>query len=178
MKKISKFVLSVLLIFLMTTSVYAGPINVDAGWYGFCFGGDGSAATAGCQNSGIGVSGNSTTFTTLVPVLFKITDAFDKGDQFEVYINSVLTFTTPDVPVVGAAVSNPDLAFADLSYSHGSWLLNAGSYSINVFAYDSPWGGGGAYLEVETASVPEPTTILLLGLGLMGLAGVKRKMKK
>jgi hypothetical protein len=30
----------------------------------------------------------------------------------------------------------------------------------------------------STTSVPEPTSMLLLGLGLMGLAGVRRKLKK
>jgi hypothetical protein len=33
-------------------------------------------------------------------------------------------------------------------------------------------------LDVNSQSVPEPTTLLLLGLGLVGLAGIRRRMHK
>ena len=54
---------------------------------------------------------------------------------------------------------------------HVAVHIGAGSSSLpgNV---TSLWAGDG------TTPVPEPTTILLLGLGLVGLAGVGRKFKK
>jgi len=153
----------------------ASPIAVDAGWYGFCFGGAGSPATSGCQNSGVGVTGNSTTFNALAPVLFQITDAFNYGDTFDVWVDGVFAFTTNAVASALGGVSDPDAAFADPLYSHGSILLAAGLHSIDVFANASPFGGGGAYLQVISA-VPEPATLALLGIALAGLA-VRRRSR-
>jgi len=150
-------------------------MTIDAGWYGFCFGGPGSAATAGCQNAATaGVTGNDITFTATSNVLFNITDAFEKGDTFDVYINTVFAFTTDAVPIVGGGVIDPNAAFADPTYSHGSIELGPGSYTIDIFADASPYGGGGAYAEVVT---PEPTSLLLL-LTVIGSIGAGTRLKK
>lgn len=158
----------------------AGPIVVDAGWYGFCFGGVGSAATAGCQNEGIATTGNSFTFVTATSVELKVTDAFQHGDQFDVFVNAVLAFTTSLVAVnIVSTTGNPDLAFADPTYSSGSIILGPGAYSVDVFTAASPFGGGGAYLEVQQAqAVPEPASLLLFGSGLAALRYRRRRQAR
>jgi hypothetical protein len=153
-------------------SALAGPIVVDAGWYGFCFGGAGSPATDGCQNQGIGTSGNPTTFTAARSVEFRVTDAFDYGDTFRVNIDGIDYFTSP-APTVAGVTSDPDAAFADPDYSKIAVLLAPGDHTVNIFMVDSPWGGGGAYL--QAVSVPEPGSLALLGAGLAGLAFLRRR---
>lgn len=57
-------------------------------------------------------------------------------------------------------------------------LLAGHSYSLYMATYSGSGQGGwatGNWLNVQT--VPEPATMLLLGLGLIGLAGVRRKLK-
>lgn len=154
---------------LLLRPAFAGPITVDAGWYGFCFDEAGSAIYAGCQNEGIGTVGNPVTFTLSGWGLFKITDAFRPGDSFDVDINgdSVIDFATPSVPAGPFITGNPDVAFANPNFSSGQILLPPGSYSILVFVRDSPFGSGGGYFEVETTSgpttvIPEPATLTLL----------------
>ena len=152
---------------------------VNAGWYGFCFAGPGGAATAGCQNAGIGVTGNDITFTVTTNVLFNVTDAFEKGDTFTVDINpGALTFTTDSVPVDPSGTTvDPNAAFADPTYSHGSWLLGPGTYTVDIFADAAPFGPGGAYAELVTAPVPEPSGILLLITAIALIGGGTRARK-
>jgi len=163
------------LLLAFSATAQAGPITVDGGWYGFCFSGVGSGATAGCQNSGVGVSGNSTTFTALGNVRFNVTDAFNFGDQFEVIVNGTSYFTSAVASAAGSQ-GNPDIAFADPAYSHASILLGAGVYTVDIFTTVSPFGGGGAYLQAVSA-VPEPVTLSIFGAGLLGAAAMRRRKK-
>jgi len=179
MKHSKRFLLLGAVALLTTaTPAMAGPITIDAGWYGFCFAGILSPATAGCQNDAIGVSGNPFTFNAPGDTVLKVTDAFDHGDTFFVYDLGSLLFATPLVAVTLGTVTNPDTAFADPLYSHSSVVLGAGAHSIQIFTGNSPYGGGGAYVEVETAPVPEPTTLALLGGAMTALGAYRRRQRR
>ena len=128
------------------------PIVVDAGWSAtdaippafFWTGGNGVFSSSGF------------TFTSVGPTILRITDDFCKGDQFRIFDLETLVGDTSAVEATTCSgpgeVSGvgPDTAFADPTYSHGSFPLGPGNHSITIQAIVSPFGGGKGYIRVDS----------------------------
>jgi hypothetical protein len=80
------------------------------------------------------------------------------GATFELGLGHAVIFTDEEIFLKGHP--NP---WSGSAYAGQLPAYNNETLFLNSFAYVIP-------------SVPEPTTMLLLGLGLMGLGGVRRKM--
>ncbi len=117
------------------------PLPVGGGWASFNFGGPGSFDSEGAF-----------TFATPGPAAVKVTDAFCRGDRFRIYDNGVPIGDTSAVPVGECGTSDPDIAFADPTFSHGSFQVGGGNHAITIQAIDSPFGSGGAFLRADLSA--------------------------
>jgi hypothetical protein len=160
----------------ITTPVGAGPVTVgNVNWYEFQFGTpiDFAVGCTSCTpSSGLNsVFANAPAWTFSGPAVFTVVDAFLEVDQFRVYDNAVLVGTTSAVAgTTLLSLSDPALALLNLDYSRGIFNFGAGAHAITIEHIVGQ--SGAAYFRVD--SVPEPMTLLLLGFGLLGLAGTRK----
>jgi hypothetical protein len=102
-----------------------------------------------------------------------ITDRLMIGDQYRLFVNGValMTTSTPSNYLNGAQTGTNtfDEAWANPFLSKGTLYLTAGVYDLDIkvlrVASGVDYGSG----FIRATSVPEPSTLLMLGAGILGL---------
>ncbi|MDT7688542.1 MAG: hypothetical protein QOE46_1301 [Acidobacteriota bacterium] len=149
----------------MSTASIMGSVPVGGPWIEFAFTGTGSMATGcspadsggpGCSPSSGGNSafGGKPPWTFTAPAggaMITVTDAFLRGDQFDVLDNNVAIGPTSAPVTTGSCGDNPDPCLVDPQVSHGVFNVAAGPHSITIRAKASPFGAGAAYFRIDLA---------------------------
>lgn len=111
--------------------------------------------------------------TTTSSVKIDLTDRLMIGDRYQLYVNNTYMMTTSDInyaldgdqtytTTFNQAWSNPYL-------SKGSLYLGPGTYDLDIKAVRVADGVNYGSGYIRATNVPEPSTLLMLGAGILGL---------
>lgn len=160
----------------MTFNGYEGPGSIDLGG-GYFLDGDGDGV--GVRNWGdsdeLNASGD---FSEVLTVTFDPGSIITNIYILDLFSRETAVYTL-DTDYTYTAPSNVAWGFHNISISNDTAF---GSISFSVIPPGSPGGDDGdhdfAVAGIMAEPVPEPTTMLLFGTGLAGLAGSRLRRKK
>lgn len=121
------------------------------------------------------------------PVKLCVADIYVPGDVFQVLLNGVPLGETgePDARFPGAWADTPDQALLDSAFSHATWLIDPGTYTVGVRTLRRPTlfsneaSTLGLSATAQIVSVPEGgRSAGMFGIGLLGLASVARRVRR
>ncbi len=119
-------------------------LEVNNGWQPFFFGG---AGTWGLASNVSGAFYTAFPF----PIVLRVTDAFQTGDRFAVYLNETFLGNTT-LPVYNSTTYTPypNEAWLQVNYTHGEWIIPSGlqRYTIEVLDSVNP-SGSGAFIRAD-----------------------------
>lgn len=151
-------------------SASAATLVVGAGWKSFYFGGSGSAISD--------LSGDTNyNFTLASAAELHVVDAYSIGDTFKIFNFGNTIGSTGAFDINAPVTGNAAVAFAGTGYSKLSVVLAPGKYSLSGIATSSPFGGGGAYIELAPTNqnaVPEPATWMMMICGYLVVGAIIR----
>ena len=178
---------------LLSTVVFALPASavqvneyIDGPWLKFFFGSSYSSAYGNCPGTScalvdgtnfVDLGASPWTLSLTDATEMRITDAFMKGDTFAVFDNGTQILETPGVEVTYSVMQgavDPEFCYYEPGFSRGSVILAPGDHSLTINVLYSPHNAGVAFFRLNSVSVPEPLSLILLGLGLLALSAFRR----
>lgn len=167
---------------VVTPQANATAISTNV-WYEFGFG----AASGSPLVSGVGFApatnapdGNPIvqvgdpvwTITSTGPLKLYVQDLFVPIDQFDMFNNAVDLGLTSAPSNNSAATCGGDITgcIASLGNSRGTYILPAGADSLTGDRLCTNCEAGAAVFELTAATVPEPSSLAVLGAALLALA--------
>jgi len=148
-------------------------ISADGAWHNFYF--DETAGSAFLDDFAFN-NPDTLSFNLSLsgPAWLRVADIGLAGDRFSLFANGASLGAT-SVPTGDDTNFTLDFeqAMGSDVWSHGSWLLAAGDYTITGSVLSAPFGPGTGGLSVSAVPEPGSAALLLAGCGL--LAAIRRR---